>query len=111
MKLDEILFLLYDIMFFIGDFYVLVLVFKYVLFDCNFFILVVFYIYDRKLEEIYLDFWRKIVILVLNINRVLIVLVIDREKVVVNVIKKVILNVVLVYCWNYIYSDVKYWIK
>lgn len=111
MKLDEILFLLYDIMIFIGDFYVLVLVFKYVLFDCNFFILVVFYIYDRKLEEIYLDFWRKIVILVLNINRVLIVLVIDREKVVVNVIKKVVLNVVLVYCWNYIYSDVKYWIK
>lgn len=95
----------------IGDFYVLVLVFKYVLFECSLIIFVVFYIYDRKLEEIYYDFWRKICKLVFNLNREIIVVVIDREKVVVNVIKKIVLNVILVYCWNYIFSDVKYWIR
>lgn len=61
---------------------------KHVLFDCNPSIPVAFYIHDRKSEEIHLDFWRKIATLVPNINRASTVLVTDREKAVVNAIKK-----------------------
>lgn len=110
-KSDEIPLLSYDTTILIGDFYVSVLVFKHVLFDCNPSIPVAFYIHNRKSEEIHLDFWRKIATLVPNINRASTVLVTDREKAVVNAIKKVIPNATLVHCWNHIHSDAKHWIK
>lgn len=84
---------------------------KHILFDCNPSIPVTFYIHDRKSEEIHLDFWRKIATLVPNINRASTVLVTDREKAVLNAIKKVIPNAALVHCWNHIHSDAKHWIK
>lgn len=110
-KSDEIPLLSYDTTFLIGDFYVSVLVFKHVLFDCNPSIPVAFYIHDRKSEEIHVDFWRKIATLVPNINRASTVIVTDREKAVVNAIKKVVPNAALVHCWNHILSDAKHWIK
>lgn len=84
---------------------------KHVLFDCNPSIPVAFYINDRKSEEIHLDFSRKIATLVPNINRASTVLVTDREKAVVNAIKKVVPNAALVHCWNHIHSDAKHWIN
>lgn len=107
-KSDDISLLLYDTTFFIGDYYVLVLVFKHVLFDCNPSIPVAFYIHDRKSDEIHLDFWRKIATLVQSIHRASTVIVTDREKAIVNAIEKVVPNAALIYCWNHIHSDANY---
>lgn len=40
-----------------------------------------------------------------NLNRETTVVVTDREKAVVNAIKKTVPNATLVHCWNHIFSD------
>lgn len=110
-KSNEVPLLSYDTTFLIGDFYVSVLVFKHVWFECSPTIPVAFYIHDRKSEEIHHDFWRKICKLVPNLNRETTVVVTDREKAVVNAIKKTVPNATLVHCWNHIFSDAMHWIR
>lgn len=46
-----------------------------------------------------------------NLNKESTVIVTDREKAVVNAIKKTVPNANLVHCWNHIFSDAKHWIR
>lgn len=110
-KSDEIPLMSYDTTFLIGDFYVSVLVFKHVIFQTSPSIPVAFDIHDRKSEQLHQDFWRKILQLVPNMNKASSVLVTDREKAVVNAIKKEASQITLVHCWNHILSDAKHWIR
>lgn len=78
----------YDIIFNLGDFYVFLLVFKYVLFEGILWILLVFLIYDRKFQKCYNRFFEFLVdrIFLLKLKKILFVM--DKEFVFIKFVLK-----------------------
>ena len=108
---DEKLYMSYDTTFQVGDFYVSALVFRHILFQNNKTVPVAFFIHDKKSTRIHEFFWRTIKSLIPNLSKGSPVIVIDREAAIKNSLEEVFPNVRVIFCWNHIRRDVRFWLN
>ena len=99
----------YDTTFNLGDFYVSLLVFRYVLFQENPCIPAAFLIHEKKVQGVHEEFFSFISKKSKSLLKLPLPLVTDREMAITNAIKNKLPNVNLVYCWNHIFRDIEKW--
>ena len=68
-------------------------------------------IHECKLTDTHVDMFQEIFKLIPPFSKAYVPIVTDREKAITNAIKRVMPNARLVYCWNHILCDVRFWCR
>lgn len=101
----------YDTTFKLGNFYLSSLLIRHTAFKQRPCVPVLFMIHERKLTDTHVDMFQEIFKLIPSFSKAHVPIVTDREKAITNAIKRVMPNVRLVYCWNHILRDVRFWCR
>ena len=101
----------YDTTFQLGDFYVSSLLFRHSLFSEHPCIPATFLLHERKLTETHIELFKETIKQIPSLKKASIPIVTDRERSILNAIKKEIPMSKMLYCWNHIFRDVRLWCR
>ena len=99
----------YDTTFQLGDFYVSPFIFRHSLFEENPCIPAMFLVHERKFTETHEEMFHECCRRISSLKNTKFPIVTDKEKSIVNAIKRQLPDIKLVHCWNHILRDIQSW--
>lgn len=101
----------YDTTFQLGDFYVSPLIIRHCIFKERPCIPAMFLIHERKFMDTHQEMFKECVKRIPCLKKTKSPLVTDKERAIVNAIKRELPEVKLLYCWNHIFRDIRTWCR